>query len=54
MYLVLLALKQCLTPDDLLALFEQPFTAGEQKLPINACFGFCTKEHASSSGVKST
>ncbi len=40
------------TPAALLSLFEQPFTAGEQKLPINACFGFCTKEHASSSGVK--
>ena len=41
-----------LTPEALLALFEHPFTAGEQKLPINACFGFCNKEHASSSGVK--
>ena len=44
--------QACLTPDTLLALFEQPFSAGEQKLPINACFGFCSKEHASSSGVK--
>jgi len=44
--------QTCLTPDTLLALFEQPFTAGEQKLPINACFGFCSKEHANSSGVK--
>ena len=41
-----------LTPKILLGLFEQPFTAGEQKLPINACFGFCSKEHASNSGVK--
>ena len=44
--------KSCITPDSLMALFQQPFTAGEQKLPINACFGFCNKEHASSSGVK--
>jgi len=44
--------QSCLTPQSLLALFEQPFSAGEQKLPINACFGFCHKEHASSSGVK--
>ena len=44
--------KNCITPNTLIALFEQPFTAGEQKLPINACFGFCNKEHASSSGVK--
>ncbi|MBL4942654.1 MAG: EAL domain-containing protein [Colwellia sp.] len=44
--------QSCLTPDALLTLFEQPFTAGEQKLPINACFGFCTKEHASGSGVQ--
>jgi diguanylate cyclase (GGDEF)-like protein len=48
----LIGSKQCLNPDVLLALFEQPFTAGEQKLPINACFGFCSKEHASSSGMK--
>ncbi len=44
--------KDCVTPDSLIALFQQPFTAGEQKLPINACFGFCNKEHANSSGVK--
>jgi len=44
--------QSCLTPDTLMALFEQPFIAGEQKLPINACFGFCNKEHANSSGVK--
>ncbi len=42
----------CLTPEALSQLFEQPFVAGEQKLPINACFGFCTKEHASGSGVQ--
>jgi diguanylate cyclase (GGDEF)-like protein len=42
----------CLSPEKLIALFEEPFTAGEQKLPINACLGFCTKEHANTSGVK--
>jgi diguanylate cyclase (GGDEF)-like protein len=42
----------CVSPDALIQIFEQPFVAGEQKLPINACFGFCTKEHANSSGVK--
>lgn len=41
-----------LTPDSLIALFHQPFTAGEQHLPINACFGLCTKEHAKGSGVQ--
>ncbi|MBL4764115.1 MAG: EAL domain-containing protein [Colwellia sp.] len=44
--------SDCLSPETLIHLFEEPFTAGEQKLPINACFGFCTKEHANSSGVK--
>ena len=44
--------KECVTPDTLMALFQEPFTAGEQKLPINACFGFCNKEHANTSGVK--
>lgn len=42
----------CLTPESLMALFHKPFTAGEQHLPINACFGLCTKEHAKSSGVQ--
>jgi c-di-GMP phosphodiesterase len=42
----------CLTPEKLIALFHQPFAAGEQHLPINACFGLCTKEHAQSSGVQ--
>ncbi|MGL1957188.1 MAG: EAL domain-containing protein [Colwellia sp.] len=44
--------KGSLTPEKLMTLFEQPFIAGEQHLPINACFGFCAKEHAHSSGVK--
>ena len=41
-----------LTPKVLMDLFEHPFIAGEQKLPINACFGFCNKKDAASSGVK--
>ena len=41
----------CVSPKALIDLFEEPFTAGEQKLPINVCLGFCTKEHASTSGV---
>jgi diguanylate cyclase (GGDEF)-like protein len=44
--------EDCLKPETLINLFETPFTAGEQKLPINACFGFCTKKHANTSGVK--
>ena len=44
--------ENCLKPETLINLFEKPFTAGEQKLPINACFGFCTKKHANTSGVK--
>ncbi|MBU2871436.1 EAL domain-containing protein [Colwellia sp. E2M01] len=44
--------EDCITPDNLMALFHQPFAAGEQHLPINACFGLCTKEHAQSSGVQ--
>ena len=40
------------TPERLMALFHHPFAAGEQYLPINACFGFCTKQHAHNSGVK--
>ena len=42
----------CVTPEALVDLFHQPFSAGEQNLPVNACFGFCTKEHAETSGVK--
>jgi diguanylate cyclase (GGDEF)-like protein len=48
----ILGSKNCVTPSALMTIFEQPFIAGEQKLPINACFGFCNKEHANSSGVK--
>ena len=43
--------SSCISPEILIALFKEPFHAGEQKLPISACFGFCTKEHAGNSGV---
>ena len=39
-------------PGKLISLFHQPVTAGEQHLPINACFGFCVSENAGSRGVK--
>lgn len=39
-------------PENLISLFHQPFSAGEQNLPINTCFGFCTSEDAGSRGVK--
>ncbi len=41
-----------ITPQNLMDLFHQPFIAGEQNIPINACFGLCTKEHTQSSGVQ--
>jgi diguanylate cyclase (GGDEF)-like protein len=41
-----------LTPETLMSLFQQPFAAGEQMLPVNACFGFCTQEFAEITGVK--
>jgi len=44
--------SSCLNPDNLISLFQEPFSAGEQNLPINACFGFCNKEDAGSRGVK--
>lgn len=44
--------SKCLNGDNLLAIFNQPFSAGEQNLLVNACFGFCTKEHAGGQGVK--
>jgi len=37
---------------NLVALFELPFKAGEQSLPLNACFGLCTKEQANGEGKK--
>jgi len=41
-----------LTPEILNSLFYRPFSAGEQHLPINACFGLCAKEDAGGRGVK--
>ena len=39
-------------PDTLMALFHRSFTAGEQRLPVTACFGLCSKTSAGSQGVK--
>jgi diguanylate cyclase (GGDEF)-like protein len=44
--------KDYVNPETLLALFSQPFAAGEQNLPISASFGFCSKKSAGSRGVK--
>lgn len=43
--------KEFVNPVSLSELFIEPFSAGEQNLLINACFGFCTKEHAGTRGV---
>jgi len=42
----------CVNPENLSNLFLQPFSAGEQHLPIKASFGLCAKEDAGSRGVK--
>ncbi len=39
-------------PEKLIALFDFPFEAGEQHLPLSACFGFCTKQEAGAEGKK--
>ena len=39
-------------PDTLMALFHRSFTAGEQRLPVTACFGLCSKTSAGSQGVQ--
>jgi diguanylate cyclase (GGDEF)-like protein len=44
--------QETVNPESLLALFSRPFSAGEQNLPISACFGFCSKKSAGSRGVK--
>lgn len=43
--------KDLINENALIELFKAPFHAGEQSLPINVCFGFCTKEDAGSRGV---
>ncbi|MEW6981077.1 EAL domain-containing protein [Colwelliaceae bacterium 6471] len=44
--------SECLNPDKLIGLFHEPFSAGDQNLLVNACFGLCTKEQAGNRGVK--
>ena len=44
--------KKVVNPETLAALFSRPFAAGEQNLPISACFGFCSKDSAGTRGVK--
>ena len=39
-------------PKNLIALFDFPFNAGEQSVPLTACFGLCTKEQANGEGKK--
>jgi len=38
--------------ENLSNLFIDPFAAGEQKLPVNATFGFCKKQDAATRGLK--
>jgi len=42
----------CVNPETLMSLFHRSFTAGEQCLPVTACFGLCSKKSAGSQGVK--
>jgi diguanylate cyclase (GGDEF)-like protein len=39
-------------PETLMSLFHRSFTAGEQRLPVTACFGLYEKTSAGSQGVK--
>jgi diguanylate cyclase (GGDEF)-like protein len=43
---------ESVNPESLMALFHHSFTAGEQRLPVTACFGLCSKASAGSQGVK--
>ena len=43
---------ESVNPETLMALFYHSFTAGEQRLPVTACFGLCSKTSAGSQGVK--
>jgi diguanylate cyclase (GGDEF)-like protein len=38
-------------PEKLMSLFHHSLTAGEQRLPVTACFGLCSKSSAGSQGV---
>jgi EAL domain-containing protein (putative c-di-GMP-specific phosphodiesterase class I) len=44
--------KEYVNPSKLNEIFLQPFAAGEQNLPVKACFGLCQKTDAGSRGVK--
>jgi diguanylate cyclase (GGDEF)-like protein len=44
--------SELVNPERLNAIFLEPFSAGEQNLPITATFGLCTKADAGSRGVK--
>jgi len=41
----------CVNPENLMQLFHHSLTAGEQRLPVTACFGLCSKSSAGSQGV---
>lgn len=43
---------ESVNPDKLMSLFHRSFIAGEQLLPVTACFGLCSKSSAGSQGVK--
>ncbi len=48
----LIGLSSVLTPERLSATFIDPFSAGDQFLPISACFGFCHQADAGGRGVE--
>ncbi|GLX83419.1 bifunctional diguanylate cyclase/phosphodiesterase [Thalassotalea eurytherma] len=48
----LIGLSSVLTPERLSATFIDPFSAGDQFLPISACFGFCRQGDAGGRGVE--
>ncbi len=43
--------QQILTPERLLAIFNQPFISGEHSLPLRATLGLCRQEQASEHGL---
>ncbi|QOL25980.1 EAL domain-containing protein [Thalassotalea sp. LPB0316] len=48
----LIGLSSILTPEKLSKTFINPFSAGDQFLPVSACFGFCRQEDAGGRGVE--